>query len=145
MQRFSPKPRRTGFTLIEILVVVAIIGILATMGAFVAATQLPRGRDAKRISDIKAMQSALEQRMAIEGSYVTADSTNCTILQTDLANYVQGDPSFTGPSGDPYSCVLTTATYCICATLEGTTQGNSANTLCTDWTGTTHFCQVNQL
>lgn len=56
----APKTRQQGFTLIEIIVVVVIIGILAT---FVAPKFLGRTDDAritKAKSDIQALESALE-------------------------------------------------------------------------------------
>ncbi len=49
-----------GFTLIEMLVVLAIIGILSTL-AFVAVNAArARSRDSKRAADIKQIQTALE-------------------------------------------------------------------------------------
>lgn len=49
-----------GFTLIELLVVVAIIGILATVVLASLSSARESARDAKRLSDIKTIQTALE-------------------------------------------------------------------------------------
>ncbi|MDE2071750.1 MAG: type II secretion system protein [Patescibacteria group bacterium] len=48
------------FTLIELLVVIAIIGILSSVVLASMAGSRQRGRDAKRISDLKQIQLALE-------------------------------------------------------------------------------------
>ena len=50
-----------GFTLIELLVVITIIGILATGWVAVFTTQLQWSRDTLRLSDLKLMETALNQ------------------------------------------------------------------------------------
>jgi len=60
-----------GFTLIEVLIVVFIIGLLASvvlvgLGAFRA-----RGRDARRIADLRSIQNALELYYGKSTSYPT--------------------------------------------------------------------------
>jgi general secretion pathway protein G len=50
-----------GFTLIELLVVITIIGILATGGTVTYTSQIQKARDTTRISDMKALQSGIEQ------------------------------------------------------------------------------------
>jgi len=49
-----------GFTLIEILIVVAIIGILASIILVGLGSFRARGRDARRIADLREVQNALE-------------------------------------------------------------------------------------
>lgn len=52
--------KNKGFTLIEILVTLSIIGFLATIVIFSSASTLRRGRDAQRKSDLKNIADALE-------------------------------------------------------------------------------------
>src|SRR5262245_18472105 len=52
--------RARGFTLIELLVVIAIIGVLASIVLASLDSTRKKGRDAKRLSDIKQLQLALE-------------------------------------------------------------------------------------
>ncbi|MEN9338077.1 MAG: protein ral secretion pathway protein [Candidatus Parcubacteria bacterium] len=50
-----------GFTLIELLVVIAIIGLLSTVIAGPVQSARKKGRDAKKIADLRAIRSALSQ------------------------------------------------------------------------------------
>ena len=67
------RSRRTnearGFTLIELLVVIAIIGILASIILASLSTAQAKGRDARRVSDIKQIQLALELYYDANGTY----------------------------------------------------------------------------
>lgn len=56
----SPLSARKGFTLIEILIVVGIIGLLASIVLVGLAPAQRRGRDARRLADLKQVQNALE-------------------------------------------------------------------------------------
>jgi len=58
-----------GFTLLELLVVIAIIGILVALGTVSYSMAQKKGRDARRLSDLKEIQNALESYYAINGSY----------------------------------------------------------------------------
>lgn len=63
------------FTLIELLVVITIIGILATGAVTTFTSQIQKARDSTRISDIKAVQNAVEQAYQDVSSYPAATST----------------------------------------------------------------------
>lgn len=110
--------KKNGFTLIEILVVVAIIGILATMGIVAFQTSLRRSRDATRIAEIKALQNAAEQFYADnDNEYPVAATSDCT----QLGPYLQGFENFNDPQGVPYQCDFNPGLteYCLSTHLEG--------------------------
>jgi prepilin-type N-terminal cleavage/methylation domain-containing protein len=58
-----------GFTLIELLTVIAIIGILASIVLVSLSAAEAKGRDAKRISDVKNIQLALAEYYNDNGMY----------------------------------------------------------------------------
>jgi prepilin-type N-terminal cleavage/methylation domain-containing protein len=58
-----------GFTLIELLVVIAIIGLLSTLAVVALNSARQKSRDAKRVADIKQIQTALELYFADQNSY----------------------------------------------------------------------------
>lgn len=67
--------KQKGFTLIELLVVIAIIGLLSTLAVVALTSARAKARDAKRISDVKQTQTALELYFADQGQkYPTGTS-----------------------------------------------------------------------
>ena len=66
------KVHNKGFTLIELLVVVAIIGLLSTLAVVALNSARQKSRDAKRVADIKQVQTALELYFADQNNYPTA-------------------------------------------------------------------------
>jgi len=65
---------KKGFTLIELLVVVAIIGILSTVVLASLGRARERSRDAKRLNDIKTIQTTLELYHLETGGYPQVSS-----------------------------------------------------------------------
>lgn len=60
---------KKGFTIIELLVVIAIIGLLAVIAYLILNQSRVKARDAKRLSDIRQIQSGLELFYADHESY----------------------------------------------------------------------------
>lgn len=82
--------QKEGFTLIELMVVVAIIGILMASGILAFSGAQRNARDAKRIADLHAIGTALEQYYADNnGVYPTslANSTNNMLVQNFIGQY----------------------------------------------------------
>lgn len=75
-EKFNFKIYRCGFTLIELLITISIIAILSAISLAMLSEINQSGRDAKRVSDLKSVQSALEQYYADQGVYPIPGSTN---------------------------------------------------------------------
>jgi len=73
MKRFTKIDR--GFTLIELLVVIAIIGVLSIIVISSLNTARDKGRDIRRKSDLRQIQTALEMYYDKCGTYIV--SLNC--------------------------------------------------------------------
>lgn len=61
--------KQKGFTLVELLVVIAIIGLLSTLAVVALNNARSKARDAKRVADVKQIQTALELFYNDCGSY----------------------------------------------------------------------------
>ncbi len=70
---------KAGFSLVELLVVIAIIGVLATLAVISLQQARKSARDAKRIADIKQIQTALELYFNDWQEYPAASSVTSTI------------------------------------------------------------------
>ncbi|MDO8573517.1 MAG: type II secretion system protein [Candidatus Daviesbacteria bacterium] len=66
---FSAKREAKGFTLIELLITISIIAVLSAIGLVAYSTVLKQGRDSKRQSDLRSIQSALEQYYSDQSFY----------------------------------------------------------------------------
>lgn len=116
--------KNRGFTLIELLVVIAIIGILSSVVLASLNSARQKSRDARRVADIKQLQTALEL-------YYDANSSVYPVKLADLApTYIPSiplDPStnavYAYTALDTNSAAATCESYHLRATLE-----NTANT-----------------
>ncbi len=82
-----------GFTLIELLVVIAIIGILSSIVLASLNSARQKGRDARRIADIKQIQLALELYYDAHSSYPTTALYGTNLVSEGFISTVPKDPS----------------------------------------------------
>ena len=61
--------RRASFTLVELLVIIAIVGLLSALIIIAVNQALIKGRDARRMGDIKQITNALELALSFDNSY----------------------------------------------------------------------------
>ena len=148
------KRTQSGFTLIELLVVIAIIGLLSTLAVVALNSARQRSRDAKRVSDIRQVQTALELAFSETNNYPTAaspgitlgnatnkvlcnesgaatfraDSTTAPACTTIYMGLVPANPT-PGGLDYVYTSAAGSGTYSITFTLEGATGqlGSGAN------------------
>lgn len=99
----SMKQYKKGFTLIELLVVIAIIGILSTLAVVSLGNARVRARDAKRLSDMRAMQSAMEIYYTDQSAYPGASATTACAIATSLEGCCL-DNSTTNPGWRASGC-----------------------------------------
>ncbi len=148
MQKLLKK--QDGFTLLELLIVIVIIGILAVLIIPNLASGPARARDAQRKSDLRNVKTALETYYNDNNSYPTANpgggsAASCVIAgnstcigaalssgTTPYMKTVPSDPKNTGsyvytylptPSGCSTACV----SYSMTATLENTKDPQATN------------------
>jgi type IV pilus assembly protein PilE len=84
--RFKRNQSRIGFTVIELLIAMAIVGILAAIAVPMYTGYLERARRAAAKTALEQLRAAQEMRRAERGSY----STNLTELRTTWG--VQSNP-----------------------------------------------------
>lgn len=123
---------KKGFTIVELLIVIVVIGILATLVIVTFTGIQQKGRNSQRQTDINAIQSQVEAFFAQHGFYPTlADLQDATFVST----YLKGLPAdalkdpkgptvnitgtsdadqysyvASGPTGGTVTCSNTTAT-----------------------------------
>src|SRR3989344_3085452 len=78
-----------GYTLVEVLIASAIIGIIASIVVVSMTSARLKARDAKRISDIQQVRIALEQYFAANKRYPNSSSSGYCELVTQLQSYLQ--------------------------------------------------------
>lgn len=121
-----------GFTLIELLVVVAIIGLLSSVVLASLNGARQKGRDARRLADLKQLQTALELYYSDNTSYpVSTSQASVTTALAPLAPaYISTIPD--DPLGGSYHYVYKTTSdgsfYCLGSITEGTAPASTCNT-----------------
>jgi len=95
MKKSKKREENKGFTMVELLVVMAILGILSTIGLTSFRTSLMKSRDAKRKSDLEQIQRALEMYLNDFQKYPDA-------LTGDFKDYRWGDQMKDNDKGTIY-------------------------------------------
>jgi general secretion pathway protein G len=131
---------KKGFTLIELLVVIAIIGLLSTLAVVALGSAREKSRDARRLSDVKQIQTALELFYTDNNVYPSSTAVNLGSAGAACLNasgfspagcadaymgLVPEDPGNTGVY--TYNAVNGGASYTITTELEGEVSGLSGN------------------
>ncbi len=89
--------KNQGFTIVELLIVIVVIGILAALVIVQFTNVQARARDAERKSDIRALQSKVAEYYALNGYYPTA-LTQITNLPADACKAPGGSGTCTSPN-----------------------------------------------
>lgn len=94
MYFYKKETSQKGFTLIEMIVVVAIIGILTTIVLAALNQARAKARDADRYADLKQVQLALEIYRDVHGEYPITTSSG-----VDFWSVCDGEHTNTGEDG----------------------------------------------
>ena len=135
--------KQAGFTLLELLVVISLIGLLVGVGTVSYTSAQKKSRDSRRKSDLKAVQSAFEQYYSDSSAVYPKDQTEAA---TALVGGLPTDPKNTGTYVYTVQYDATDgAAYCACGLLESDSGNASAlpgSTTCSWGTGS-YFCVSN--
>lgn len=144
--------KQKGFTLIELLVVIAIIGLLSTLAVVALNNARQKSRDAKRVADVKQMQTALEMYfndcngypVAAAGSPDMAADNNgacaagqCSATFADFMSQVPEPPEPPATSAYTYTtpaandCESYSIVFNLEAATGGLASGLTTNIMCT--------------
>lgn len=104
------KQNKRGFTLIELLVVIAIIGLLSTLAVVALNNARQKSRDAKRVSDIKQVQTALELYYNDANGYPTAVASGGSVAFSGTT-YMSIVPTAALPNDGTCTAANNTYTY----------------------------------
>lgn len=107
-QLFRRSSKQGGFTLIELLVVIAIIGLLSTLAVVALNNARQKSRDAKRVSDVKQIQTALELYYNDVNAYPASLGTS---IASGGVTYMATVPTNPSPSNDGTCASGNTYTY----------------------------------
>ena len=125
---------RAGFTLIEVLVVVAIIGLLASVILASLNSARQRGRDARRLEDMNSLEKAFTLYEDSNGGLFPVSAATTTLTGTDtVSTALIGSGAIAQIPLDPlpeqsytYQTDASGTVYTLNFCLEATTQGTYA-------------------
>jgi type II secretion system protein G len=106
-----------GFTLLELLIVIVIIGILALLIIPNITSAPKKARDTQRKTDVRAIQKGLEEYFVSNNVYPAA-LTDLTAGTTPIMKTIPTDPKNASPFTYDYAPANTNTTYTLNACLE---------------------------
>ncbi len=146
----SLKKNNQGFTIVELLIVIVVIGILALLVITTYSGIQAKARNSKRSADVSTIQTQLEAWFSQNGYYPSLTdmksdawlTTNMKSLDKgaliDPSNPTQSNDMVAAPVAKTYAYAVTNATdttceaddttcakYTLTATYEGTVNGNT--------------------
>ena len=129
----SLKRKQSGFTIVELLIVIVVIGILAAIVITTFTGVQKKARDADRKSDINAIYSQVEVYFAQNAKYPSLANMNDSAFRSANLKGLQDD-ALTDPKGSSATLVDTPAAnaYAYAATPSGCDNGAGGD--CTGFT-----------
>jgi prepilin-type N-terminal cleavage/methylation domain-containing protein len=124
-----------GFTIVELLIVIVVIGILAALVITTFTGIQQKARDTERTTDIKAMHGQVEAFYAQKGYYPSMTDLNSAAWRsTNMKGLDQG--ALKDPKGATYAVAATSngTTYGYAVTNAGGTSCEADDTTCTTYT-----------
>ena len=118
------KTKQQGFTIVELLIVIVVIGILAALVITTFTGIQQKARDTERTTDIKAIHGQVEAYYAQKGYYPSLTDLNGSAWRSTNMKGLDQE-ALKDPKGSAYT--LATATT---ATAYGYAVANSAGTSC---------------
>lgn len=137
----SLKNNKKGFTIVELLIVIVVIGILALLVVTTYGGIQSKARDTKRTSDIGTIQTQLEAFFSQSGYYPSnADMNGAAWLSTNMKSLDTGalaDPSNTASKA--VALVAASKTYAYAPLNAGGTSCEANDTTCASYTLTATY------
>lgn len=104
-----------GFTLIELVITVAIILIMAAIVVVVGYALVQRARINRTFADLKAINTALGFYQTERGFFPNAAGLRKTLVEIQLAPDYQGSPNDAWGTPFGYSAAADLGDYCLCS------------------------------
>ncbi|RZM11724.1 MAG: prepilin-type N-terminal cleavage/methylation domain-containing protein [Pedobacter sp.] len=140
----SSLQKQKGFTIVELLIVIVVIGILAAITIVAFNGIQTRGYDGRRTSDVSNVKKALELYKADEGQYPAAcgaDNSGCQVSALSsflVPKYIASlpqDPKSPARSYDYVRGPLASDSYAIRIYYEGVPSCKTGNNVNAGWWG----------